>query len=149
MAVQAVVVSNVVFPMNKTVFKIKKGYKVTVVVVILLIGGFIGYFVAMEAKVDFESKSFEQQRVEILSKIDIAIEKAKEDNRYKCCIEPPCKMCFLGYWIWKDGSCYCDDMIKENKLNFVCPECLRGIKEGRCKSEIGTCQIIMNSSEVK
>jgi len=58
-------------------------------------------------------------------------------------------MCYLGNWIWKDGSCYCDDMIKENKLNFVCPECLRGIKEGKCESKIGSCQIIINSSEIK
>ncbi|MEM5811223.1 MAG: hypothetical protein QXG91_00540 [Candidatus Aenigmatarchaeota archaeon] len=63
-------------------FKIKKGYKVTVIIVMLLIGVFIGYFVAMQVKVNSKSKSFEQQRVEILSKIDIAIEKAKEDNRY-------------------------------------------------------------------
>lgn len=82
MAVQAVVVNNVVFLMNKTMFKIKKGYKVTVIIVMLLIGVFIGYFVAMQVKVNSKSKSFEQQRVEILSKIDIAIEKAKEDNRY-------------------------------------------------------------------
>lgn len=68
--------------MNKTMFKIKKGYKVTVIIVMLLIGVFIGYFVAMQVKVNSKSKSFEQQRVEILSKIDIAIEKAKEDNRY-------------------------------------------------------------------
>jgi hypothetical protein len=151
-AVQAVVVNNVVLPMKKIMFKIKKGYKATVIIVMFLTGVFIGYFVAMKVKANFKSKSFEQQRAEILSKMDIAIEKAEKDNRYECCIEPPCKMCFLGHWIWKDGSCYCDDMIKENKLNFVCPECLRGIKEGRCESEIGSCQITIitiNSSEMK
>ena len=149
MAVLVVVVYNIVIIMSKTMYKIRQGYKVKLIIAMVLIGVFIGYFVAIQTKAGFKSKSFEQQREEILSEIGIAIEKAKEDNRYKCCVEPPCKMCFLGQWVWKDGSCYCDDMIKKNKLNFVCLDCLSGIEEGRCKSEIGSCQIIINSSEVK
>ncbi len=95
-----------------------------------------------------QKESLEQTRTKILNELQLAIEDAVFQEKYKCCINPPCTMCYLGNWIWKNGSCYCENMIKENKLNFVCPECLRGIKEGRCKSGIGSCQII-NSSEVK
>ena len=45
-------------------------------------------------------------------------------------------MCFLGHWLWEDGSCYCDEMILNEEDDKVCPECKAGIKEGKCKSEL-------------
>jgi hypothetical protein len=115
---------------------------------IILVVLAISIIIVFNSSITFQKEDFEQKRVRVLNELSLAIEEAKAQRKYKCCINPPCTMCFLGHWIWKDGSCYCDDMIKENKLNFVCPECLRGIKEGRCESKIGTCQII-NSSEIK
>ena len=61
--------------------------------------------------------SFEERRGRILSELNLAIEDAREEGRYKCCIEPPCTMCYLGDWIWKDGSCYCDDMIAKGDFD--------------------------------
>jgi hypothetical protein len=115
---------------------------------IILVVFVISIIIVFNSSITFQKEDFEQKRVRVLNELSLAIEEAKAQGKYKCCIEPPCTMCYLGNWIWKDGSCYCDDMIKENKLNFVCPECLRGIKEGRCESKIGSCQII-NSSEIK
>ncbi len=80
--------------------------------------------------------SFEERREIVLSDLSEAIEEAEEQGRYRCCIEPACTMCYMGSWIWKDGSCYCDDMIKEGKDDKVCPQCVRGIEEGLCKSTI-------------
>jgi hypothetical protein len=130
------------------VIKMKKIWLVWVLIVILMIFIFAKGFGVFGSNITFQKEDFEQKRVRVLNELSLAIEEAKAQGKYKCCIEPPCTMCYLGNWIWKDGSCYCDDMIKENKLNFVCPECLRGIKEERCESKIGSCQII-NSSEIK
>lgn len=97
---------------------------------------------------DFKSKSFEEKRNEILSNIDLALKEATESGKYKCCIDPPCKMCFLGNWIWKDGTCECDTMISQGKWDKVCPECKRGIKEGRClstKTLNRTCPVLNES----
>jgi len=78
--------------------------------------------------------SFEERREKVLFELNTGIEKAKEEGRYKCCIEPACTMCYLGHWIWDDGSCYCDDMIAKGEMDKVCPECIKGIESGSCSS---------------
>ncbi len=84
---------------------------------------------------------FKENREKVLSQLYLAIGEAKEMGKYKCCIEPPCTMCYLGDWIFKDGSCDCDTMIAKGELDKVCPQCIKGIKEGKCKSTKGTCLI--------
>ncbi len=88
-----------------------------------------------------DKNSFEEKREQILSELHLAIEEAEEIGKYKCCIEPLCTMCYLGDWIWKDGTCDCDGLIARGEWDRVCPQCQRGIEEGRCKSEIGTCSV--------
>jgi len=78
--------------------------------------------------------TFEERREKVLSDLNFAIEDAKKEGKYKCCIEPACTMCYLGNWIWKDGTCDCDGMIAEDEWDKVCPQCKRGIEEGLCKS---------------
>ncbi len=93
----------------------------------------------------FEAKNFEGKRNEILSEMDLTLKEATESGKYKCCIDPPCKMCFLGNWIWDDGTCDCDTLIIEGDFDRVCPECKSGIKEGRClstKTLNKTCPVI-------
>jgi len=86
--------------------------------------------------------SFKDRRELILEDITLAIEGAEKEGRYKCCIEPACTMCYLGDWIWGDGSCYCDDMIKQGEDDKVCPQCKKGLEEGLCKSvEEEECEI--------
>ncbi|MBL7170006.1 MAG: hypothetical protein ISS48_03230 [Candidatus Aenigmarchaeota archaeon] len=99
--------------------------------------GLIGIIVVLlifQTTNSFRLKSFEEKRKEVLSEIDLSIEQAKKEGKYKCCIEPACKMCFLGNWIWDDGTCDCDGMILNGEMDKVCPECVKGIKEGRCIS---------------
>jgi len=86
--------------------------------------------------------SFESRREKVLSELNLAIQDAEKTEKYKCCIEPPCTMCYLGEWLWKDGTCDCDGMIAMEDWDKVCPQCVKGIKEGRCKSEIGTCPVL-------
>ncbi len=88
-----------------------------------------------------DESNFEQNRENILSQLYSAIEDAKEIGKYKCCIEPPCTMCYLGDWIWEDGTCGCDELIAKGEWDKVCPQCKKGIEEGNCKSEIGSCSV--------
>lgn len=85
---------------------------------------------------DFKSKSFDEKRSEILSEIDMTLKEAEESGNYKCCMNPPCKMCLLGNWIWKDGTCKCDEMIDKGELDKVCPACKRSLKEGNSRCPV-------------
>lgn len=78
--------------------------------------------------------NFEERREDVITGLTVAIEEAKEEGKYNCCIDPACTMCYLGHWLWKDGSCHCDDMIKNGEDDKVCPECKKGLEEGNCKS---------------
>ncbi len=90
-------------------------------------------------KVEMIKENDSLEREKILFQLYSAIEKAKKEGKYKCCIEPPCTMCYLGNWIFEDGVCDCEEMIKKGDLSKVCPQCLKGIKEGKCKSGLGVC----------
>lgn len=80
------------------------------------------------------SKNFEEKRLNIIFELDSAIAKAKESGDYKCCIEPACRMCYLGSWLFEDGKCDCDGFIASGELDKVCPECKKGIESGTCES---------------
>lgn len=85
--------------------------------------------------------SFEEKREKVISELSLAIEEAEKEGKYKCCIEPACTMCYLGDWIWDDGSCYCDDMIAQGENDKVCPQCKKGLEEGLCKSVDEKCDL--------
>jgi len=112
--------------------------KLTIFILIILIVIVTTVFVTITKT---GKNSFEENREKVLSQLYLAIEEAKKMGKYKCCIEPPCTMCYLGEWIFKDGTCDCDGMISMNEWDKVCPQCIRGIKEGKCKSEIGSCPL--------
>ena len=89
-----------------------------------------------------KQENFDTKREILLNQLYKNIEEAKEIGKYKCCIEPPCTMCYLGNWIWEDGSCYCDDMIKKREFDKVCPQCKKGIEGGKCTStDGGVCKL--------
>jgi len=101
---------------------------------IILVMLVMSIIIAFNSSITFQKEDFKQKRIRVLNELSLAIEEAKSQGKYKCCIEPPCTMCYLGDWIWKDGSCYCDDMIIKGEFDKVCPECKRGIEEGKCMS---------------
>jgi len=80
------------------------------------------------------NEDFQKRRTRVLGELSSAIEDAENAGLYDCCIEPPCTMCYLGNWIWKDGVCRCDEMIAQGKFDQVCPQCLKGLDGGSCKS---------------
>ena len=111
---------------------------VFVVVGILMVFFLFSFFFSalITGNVVFGEQDFEEQREEILTKIELGIKRATEEGKYKCCIEPACTMCYLGDWIWKDGTCDCDGMIMKGEWDKVCPQCKKGIEKGMCKSTI-------------
>ena len=50
---------------------------------------------------------------------------------YECCVSPPCSQCLEGKWIFGDGACQCRVHLEKGHLDKVCPECRRGLAEGR------------------
>ena len=79
--------------------------------------------------------TLEEQREIVISELNLAIEGAKESGVYKCCIEPACTMCYLNGNKWnygKAGTCACDEFIARGE--DPCPQCIKGIEEGLCKS---------------
>ena len=85
----------------------------------------------------FNPKSVERE--DILMTLEQGILKMQDEGKYECCIEPACKMCYFGNWIFENGECYCDNKIKEGKFDEVCPECKSGIEQGLCKSSKDEC----------
>jgi hypothetical protein len=86
--------------------------------------------------------SLEERREGVLSDLSLAIQEAKEAGVYKCCINPDCTMCYLGANKWnygKAGECHCDDFIAKGE--DPCPQCVRGIEEGRCSSVEEFCDL--------
>ncbi len=75
-----------------------------------------------------------QDPEKVIENLYDAIEIAEEKGEYKCCIEPACTMCYLGHWKFEKGTCYCDDAIREGRDEDICPECVKGIEKGFCKS---------------
>ena len=79
-------------------------------------------------------QTYQQKRENVITSMMVAIDQEILAGNYMCCIDPPCTMCFLGHWLWDDGICRCDDMIAKGEFDKVCPQCVRGIEEGQCKS---------------
>jgi hypothetical protein len=84
------------------------------------------------AQTSFESLAAEEMHEQIIAHRDIAIAKAKERGDYRCCIHPPCTMCYMEANQWNNqtpGTCACDDLIAAGKE--PCPQCVHGL----CESE--------------
>ena len=112
--------------------------KLTIFILITLIAVGTGVFLLQQKT---SENVFGKNRERVLSQLYLAIEDAEKMGKYKCYIEPPCTMCYLGDWVWEDGNCDCDGKIAMGEWDKVCPQCKKGIKEGRCKSSTGTCNI--------
>ena len=59
---------------------------------------------------------------------DYGIQKAKERGEYRCCIEPPCTMCYSEGNKWnygQAGTCACDDFIARGEE--PCPQCAKAL----------------------
>jgi len=55
---------------------------------------------------------------------------------YECCIVPACSQCLEGNWIFENGTCECRVHLEQGHLDKVCPECRKGLAEGRGVAQI-------------
>jgi len=93
----------------------------------LIAGAALGYFVFFNIQ-DFKNLSPEEMYQRIISERDYAIAKAIERGDYRCCINPPCTMCYMEANQWNNytpGTCACDDLIAQSKE--PCPQCKKGL----------------------
>jgi hypothetical protein len=117
--------------------------KVLVVVGILGVGiaggwGLGRWVVARQTSFDNLDSGQMYQRVVV--ERDTAIRKAKDEGNYRCCIEPPCTMCYMEANQWNNytvGTCACDDLIAQGKE--PCPQCKREVCGG--EESVGVCEI--------
>ncbi len=75
---------------------------------------------------------------------DYGIQMAKLRGDYRCCIEPPCTMCYSEGNKWnygQAGTCGCDDFIAKGEE--PCPQCAQALN---CESqEASKCEVDMDS----
>jgi len=119
-------------------------FKLTIFIVVLVVigsaAGLAGYNLARrDIPGPFERLSVRRMREEIVAKRDLAISRAKSEGLYRCCIEPPCTMCFMEANRWNNftaGTCACDELIAQGKE--PCPQCVNDLcpsspdQEGSC-----------------
>lgn len=76
----------------------------------------------------FNNLSSEKKYETIISLRDIGINNAIARGDYRCCIDPPCTMCYMEANKWNNftaGTCACDDLIARGEE--ACPQCKRGL----------------------
>ncbi|MBU1130812.1 hypothetical protein KJ840_01645 [Patescibacteria group bacterium] len=64
----------------------------------------------------------------IIKARDFSIQEAKKQGDYRCCINPPCTMCYMEPNQWNNytaGTCACDDLIAQGKE--PCPQCAQAL----------------------
>ncbi len=110
--------------------------KIIFIIPIFLFGGFVSYLLFNIQNPVFEKLSPDEMYKRIIKERDYAINQAMARGDYKCCISPPCTMCYMEANQWNNftaGTCACDDLITQGKK--PCPQCERGL----CNGESSTC----------
>ncbi|TFB08191.1 hypothetical protein E3V08_05025 [Candidatus Atribacteria bacterium MT.SAG.1] len=105
--------------------------KFIITILIFLIGVIAGYLIFSVQNPDFENLSPEQMYQKVIKERDYAISQAVARGDFRCCINPPCTMCYMEANQWNNftpGTCACDDLIAQGKE--PCPQCKTGLCEG-------------------
>lgn len=98
--------------------------KIISIISIFLLGGFISYLILGIQNPVFEKLSPSKMYERIIQERDYAINQAVARGDYRCCINPPCTMCYMEANQWNNftaGTCACDDLIAQGKE--PCPQC--------------------------
>jgi len=94
---------------------------------IFLLSAFIGYIFLFAESSGFKKLSAAEAYDRIIKGRDYAIGQAVKAGDYRCCIDPPCTMCYMEANKWnyfKAGTCACDDFAARGEE--TCPQCQRG-----------------------
>lgn len=102
--------------------------KIIIIILIFFIGGFAGYIIFNMQNPSFAKLSPKAMYDRIIEERDYAISRAVLAGDFRCCINPPCTMCYMEANQWNNytaGTCACDDLIAQGKE--ACPQCQRGL----------------------
>jgi hypothetical protein len=105
--------------------------KILIIAIIFIISGLASFMIfnlMYDSKNDYKKLSTGEIHDRIVEERDYAISQAVMEGNYRCCINPPCTMCFMEANEWNNhtpGTCACDDLIAEGKE--PCPQCKRGL----------------------
>jgi len=122
--------------------------KILVLFLLLFMGIGIGFKLMKNQYPVFNNLSKKEMLEHITEERTLAIRKAKDEGEYRCCIEPPCTMCFMEANKWNNftpGTCACDDLIAEGKE--PCPQCKRRLcstSTAEIKKEEDSCEVNIN-----
>ena len=105
---------------------------ITLLIIVSIISIASGVYFLNKSHISEDDMSYSPQGV--IAGLRAGIEQARKNGDYNCCIEPACTMCYLGSWIFDEGTCHCDEAIAGGEFDKVCPECRKGIEKGECSS---------------
>lgn len=121
--------------------------KLIIIAIIFILGGLASYLVfnsLNSGQEEFEKLSEEEMHERIIQERDYAIGQAVMAGDYKCCISPPCTMCYMEaneYNNHKAGTCACDELIAQGKE--PCPQCKGGLMKdtgSSCEVSAAACE---------
>lgn len=104
--------------------------KKLILIILILAAGLLGSYYFFVQQNNFKNLTVGEMRERIIKERDVAIQNAVRDGNYRCCVDPPCTMCFMEANQWNNqtaGTCACDDLIAEGKE--PCPQCGRSIED--------------------
>jgi len=106
-------------------------HKITFALLFLVLGFLLEYGLSLRGvEAPFTKLSPDEMQKRVILNRDYAIRLAKERGDYRCCMEPPCAMCYMEANPWNNftaGTCACDDLIAQGK--DPCPQCINGLCE--------------------
>ena len=109
--------------------------KFIIAILIFLSGTVTGYLIFSVQNPVFENLNPEEIHKRIIKERDYAITQTVVRGDFRCCINPPCTMCYMEANQWnnfKAGTCACDNLIAQGKE--PCPQCKKVLCEGQGSS---------------
>jgi hypothetical protein len=104
--------------------------KIIYITALLLFGGFFGYLIFSMQNPAISDLTTKEVYTRVIAERDFAIGQAVQAGDYRCCIDPPCTMCYMEANQWNDytaGTCACDDLIARGEE--ACPQCQRDLDD--------------------
>lgn len=106
---------------------------IQILIISILVAG--GLLFAYSQYKSFKNLDPQEMYKRIIQERDYAIAQAVARGEYRCCINPPCTMCYMEANEWNNhrpGTCACDDFIEQGKE--PCPQCQRGLCDAKGSS---------------
>lgn len=108
----------------------KRMKKYILLIILMSVFTALGFVYSKTKDTKFADLGPQEMYDRIVKERDHAINEVKLAGNYRCCIDPPCTMCYMGANKWNNftaGTCACDDFIARGEE--PCPQCSRGLEQ--------------------